>query len=130
MQSIVLFGNPVINTVPEGGTIMNYCPIHDHDCMVTYYNSHPCYNCEQAAECEDCIALNNPTHNGKKYRFTECDFCGKKGPAPYEAVLPRPSDPTDYCCVMAACEKCGPEHGLRTFEYWDSFCEENGFFFS
>lgn len=33
------------------------CPIHGHDCYVTYYNQFPCYDCEQEAECPDCLAL-------------------------------------------------------------------------
>lgn len=78
------------------------------------------------------MSIKTIRHNKKqlKYRFIGCDFCEAKVPAPYEVVLPRPSDPTDYCCVMAACEECGPKNGLKTYEEWDKFTNEMGFFYS
>jgi hypothetical protein len=76
-----------------------------------------------------------------EYRFNTCDFCDTQVPAPYEVCMPRPSDPYDYACVMAACEACATtmvvttdlvvgESALAPFPVWEAWCEDNGFFHS
>lgn len=38
------------------------CPQHQHLCMVHDVSDGPCYDCEQASECERCIDLRKEDH--------------------------------------------------------------------
>lgn len=41
-----------------------------------------------------------------------------------EVRIPRPSDPTDLCCVMAGCVSCFPKgESSRTAAEWNEFIE-------
>ena len=53
-----------------------------------------------------------------------CDVCDKpiEGEK-FEARTPRPSDPSDMCCVMWACETCAPQIGAKPASYWDEWIE-------
>lgn len=66
--------------------------------------------------------------NNHVIRFFHCDECGQDRPAPFEIVVPRPSDPTDYCSVLSLCGDCGYDRytGPRTgggVASWDEWCD-------
>lgn len=64
-------------------------------------------------------------------RFNSCDECGENKPAMYEVAMPRPSDPSDMCCIVALCEDCGKGQatgpnaggGCATVDEWDKAIE-------
>ena len=55
-----------------------------------------------------------------------CDVCD----APiegelFEARTPRPSDPSDMCCVMVACAEHADEIGAKPASYWNEWIESD-----
>lgn len=57
--------------------------------------------------------------------YFECDGCGTKEYTkenPFvEVRTPRPSDPSDLCCIVAGCLACFP--GTRTPQEWSEYIE-------
>lgn len=67
--------------------------------------------------------------------YFECDGCGTTEYShlnPFvEIRVPRPSDRSDLCCIMAGCSRCFPPHelgtavagGSATPEQWEDYIE-------
>lgn len=57
--------------------------------------------------------------------YFKCDGCGAVEYTfdnPFvEVRVPRPSDPTDMCCILAGCSNCFP--GSKTPEEWSKWIE-------
>lgn len=57
--------------------------------------------------------------------YFKCDGCGtveytERNPF-VEVRVPRPSDPSDMCCIMAGCSDCFP--GSKTPTEWKEYIE-------
>lgn len=68
--------------------------------------------------------------------YFDCDACGATEYTeanPFvEVRVPRPSDPSDMCCIMAGCLNCFP--GSKTPAQWNEYIESkvamiNGHYF-
>lgn len=57
--------------------------------------------------------------------YFSCDACGTEEYTPenpfVEVRVPRPSDRTDLCCIIAGCAACFP--GTRTPAEWEEYFE-------
>lgn len=75
-----------------------------------------------------------------EYRFKDCDHCDREDvPCPYEVCLPRPSNPSEMCCVLCFCTDCvttdkvpipltepSIDGGLALYSDWRNWCERQG----